>query len=92
MRELPPACPIACWRRCRSLATPPAETMARRRQLKGWTNKLIWGDNKLILSSNYARPPDGLFLTRLVPKANHSRSLISISRVSFDAFSPMRVG
>jgi hypothetical protein len=21
------------------------------RQLKGWTNKLIWGDNKLILSS-----------------------------------------
>src|SRR5215207_5949217 len=24
---------------------------SRRRQLKGWTNKLIWGDNKLILSS-----------------------------------------
>ncbi|MHB8384454.1 MAG: hypothetical protein ACYDC3_19190, partial [Candidatus Binataceae bacterium] len=24
---------------------------ARGRQLKGWTNKLIWGDNKLILSS-----------------------------------------
>jgi len=23
---------------------------ARGRQLKGWTNKLIWGDNKLILS------------------------------------------
>ena len=23
----------------------------RGRQLKGWTNKLIWGDNKLILSS-----------------------------------------
>ncbi len=23
----------------------------RSRQLKGWTNKLIWGDNKLILSS-----------------------------------------
>ena len=22
----------------------------RGRQLKGWTNKLIWGDNKLILS------------------------------------------
>ena len=21
------------------------------RQIKGWTNKLIWGDNKLILSS-----------------------------------------
>ena len=26
-------------------------TDARDRQLKGWTNKLIWGDNKLILSS-----------------------------------------
>src|ERR1019366_2426930 len=26
-------------------------TAARGRQLKGWTNKLIWGDNKLILSS-----------------------------------------
>ena len=26
-------------------------TDARGRQLKGWTNKLIWGDNKLILSS-----------------------------------------
>ena len=24
---------------------------SRRRQLRGWTNKLIWGDNKLILSS-----------------------------------------
>ena len=24
---------------------------ARGRQLQGWTNKLIWGDNKLILSS-----------------------------------------
>jgi adenine-specific DNA-methyltransferase len=24
---------------------------ARGRQLKGWTNKLVWGDNKLILSS-----------------------------------------
>ena len=24
---------------------------ARGRQLKGWTNKLIWGDNKLLLSS-----------------------------------------
>jgi hypothetical protein len=24
---------------------------ARGRQLKGWTNKLIWGDNKIILSS-----------------------------------------
>src|SRR5271165_3480353 len=27
------------------------ETDARGRQLKGWTNKLIWGDNKLVLSS-----------------------------------------
>ena len=27
------------------------ETDPRGRQLKGWTNKLIWGDNKLILSS-----------------------------------------
>lgn len=26
-------------------------TDARGRQLKGWTNKLIWGDNRLILSS-----------------------------------------
>ena len=26
-------------------------TDARGCQLKGWTNKLIWGDNKLILSS-----------------------------------------
>ena len=27
------------------------DTDARGRQLKGWNNKLIWGDNKLILSS-----------------------------------------
>ncbi len=27
------------------------DTDGRGRQLKGWTNKLIWGDNKLILSS-----------------------------------------
>ena len=27
------------------------ETDSRGRQIKGWTNKLIWGDNKLILSS-----------------------------------------
>ncbi len=27
------------------------ETDFRGRQLKGWTNKLIWGDNKLILSA-----------------------------------------
>jgi len=35
---------------------------ARGRQLKGWTNKLIWGDNKLILSS-----------LRMVPCARRSR-------------------
>jgi len=28
----------------------------RGRQLKGWTNKLIWGDNKLILSSLKSGP------------------------------------
>ena len=39
-------------------AEKPEDTLAqgslfdeRGRQLKGWTNKLIWGDNKLILSS-----------------------------------------
>ena len=30
---------------------PVRNRFARGRQLKGWTNKLIWGDNKLILSS-----------------------------------------
>jgi DNA modification methylase len=29
---------------------------SRGRQMKGWTNKLIWGDNKLILSSLKAGP------------------------------------
>src|ERR1700722_16413913 len=33
------------------LQTELFATDARGRQLKGWTNKLIWGDNKLILSS-----------------------------------------
>jgi adenine-specific DNA-methyltransferase len=33
------------------LQTELFSTDARGRQLKGWTNKLIWGDNKLILSS-----------------------------------------
>jgi adenine specific DNA methylase Mod len=33
------------------LQTDIFSTDARGRQLKGWTNKLIWGDNKLILSS-----------------------------------------
>jgi len=34
-----------------ALQTEMFATDARGRQLKGWTNKLIWGDNKLILSS-----------------------------------------
>ena len=29
---------------------------SRGRQQKGWTNKLIWGDNKLILSSSKTAP------------------------------------
>ncbi len=33
------------------MAMQPGLFDARGRQLKGWTNKLIWGDNKLILSS-----------------------------------------
>ncbi len=33
------------------LSLPMFETDFRGRQIKGWTNKLIWGDNKLILSS-----------------------------------------
>jgi hypothetical protein len=33
------------------LQTDLFSTDLRGRQLKGWTNKLIWGDNKLILSS-----------------------------------------
>ena len=38
---------------------------SRGRQLRGWTNKLIWGDNKLILSSLKAgalRQHAGVFL------------------------------
>ncbi len=34
-----------------ALQTDLFSTDPRGRQLKGWTNKLIWGDNKLILSS-----------------------------------------
>lgn len=34
-----------------TLQTDLFSTDSRGRQLKGWTNKLIWGDNKLILSS-----------------------------------------
>ena len=34
-----------------ALQTDIFATDVRGRQLKGWTNKLIWGDNKLILSS-----------------------------------------
>src|SRR5271167_4643887 len=44
-------------------AEKPADTAAqgglfdaRGRQLKGWTNKLIWGDNKLILSALKSGP------------------------------------
>ena len=44
-------------------AEKPADTAlqqglfdARGRQVKGWTNKLIWGDNKLILSIPEKRP------------------------------------
>ncbi len=33
------------------MAVQPGLFDERGRQLKGWTNKLIWGDNKLILSS-----------------------------------------
>src|SRR5271170_4284075 len=33
------------------MALQPGLFDERGRQLKGWTNKLIWGDNKLILSS-----------------------------------------
>ncbi len=33
------------------MAVQPGLFDARGRQLKGWTNKLIWGENKLILSS-----------------------------------------
>ena len=38
--------------------TSPQHEMfdARGRQTKGWTNKLIWGDNKLILSSLKSGP------------------------------------
>ena len=38
-------------RRCRLLTDAPESFDARGRQTRGWTNKLIWGDNKLILSS-----------------------------------------
>ena len=34
-----------------ALQTDLFATDTRGRQLKGWTNKLIWGDNKLVLSS-----------------------------------------
>jgi DNA modification methylase len=40
--------------RAEAVSTTQAELFSidnRGRQLKGWTNKLIWGDNKLILSS-----------------------------------------
>ncbi len=37
--------------KAREEQTSMFEVDSRGRQLKGWTNKLIWGDNKLILSS-----------------------------------------
>jgi hypothetical protein len=47
-----------CPSRRSSISTSRAETKtqedlfdSRGRQQRGWTNKLIWGDNKLILSS-----------------------------------------
>jgi len=43
--------------RAESKTSPQAELFdARGRQTKGWTNKLIWGDNKLILSSLKSGP------------------------------------
>ena len=35
----------------RNLQTSLFDFDSRGRQIKGWTNKLIWGDNKLVLSS-----------------------------------------
>ncbi|GEM_PF-2888625 len=46
----------------------------RGRQLKGWTNKLIWGDNKLILSSLKNGPPR-ILLSRLHSKEISKRNL-----------------
>jgi hypothetical protein len=40
----------------------------RDRQLKGWTNKLIWGDNKLILAS-----------LKMAPCATRSKSRVGLS-------------
>ena len=38
-------------------ASPQSELLdSRGRQVRGWTNKLIWGDNKLILSSLKSGP------------------------------------
>jgi len=43
--------------RAESKTSPQAELFdARGRQTQGWTNKLIWGDNKLILSSLKSGP------------------------------------
>ena len=43
--------------RVESKASPQAELFdPRGRQVRGWTNKLIWGDNKLILSSLKSGP------------------------------------
>ena len=43
--------------RAEAKASPQAELFdPRGRQVRGWTNKLIWGDNKLILSSLKSGP------------------------------------
>ena len=55
-RSAPPCCPSSRWSTWTSRAGKRRIAATdlfdfRGRQLKGWTNKLIWGDNKLILSS-----------------------------------------
>ena len=68
--------------------TSPQHEMfdARGRQTKGWTNKLIWGDNKLILSSLKSGPlreqieeAGGLKLIYIDP-SSASKSRIRIKR------------
>ena len=53
----------------------------RGRQLKGWTNKLIWGDNKLVLSSL----KDGPLREEIEKQAPSSRStsirLLTLARI-----------
>jgi hypothetical protein len=53
----------------------------RGRQLKGWTNQLIWGDNKLVLSSL----KDGPLREEIEKQAPSSRStsirLLTLARI-----------